>query len=81
MWSTEYLSAIPCVLEDFHGSFGGGAVPKRALPGRHARAVLDPITDPFHDRLGFNPYELCEAGVLGFLALGGCPFVSRTKGY
>jgi len=65
-------STISCVQEDFHSSLGGVAVPKRALPGRDARAVLDPFGAPFHDRLGINPYTLDEAGVDGLLALGGC---------
>ena len=67
------FSAISCVPEDFHRAFGGGTVPERALPVRHARAVLDPLGDPFNDRLGFDPYELCEAGVDGLLPLCRCP--------
>ena len=35
--------------------------------------MLDPLGDTFHDRLGFNSYELRKAGVDGFLTLGRCP--------
>jgi len=66
----DYSSAISCVPEDFHGSLGGVAVPKRALHGRDARAVLDPLGDTFLDGLGINPYTLDEAGVGGVLAHG-----------
>jgi hypothetical protein len=64
------VSAVSGVHKDFDGFFSGRAVPKLALPGRYARAVLDPLGAPFHDRLGINPYTLDEAGVDGLLADG-----------
>jgi len=65
-----YNSAISFFPEDFHRLFGGRPVTKRALPGRKAPIVLDPIPNPLDDLLSVGPHKLSKTCVDRLLALG-----------
>ena len=60
-------------LQYFNCFNGCGAVPKRALPIRHAPIVLNPIPQPFNDRLRSYAHGLGVYGVEGLLAPRRCP--------